>query len=58
MASTTIVYLKCFNFLCRMLEEGNLDAAEEIKLNLEQAQRERRKTLELEGVQHEPQWFK
>lgn len=41
-----------------MLEEGNLDAAEEIKLSLEQSQRERRKTMELEGVQHEPQWFK
>lgn len=42
----------------RMLEEGNLDAAERIKLELEQAQRERRKTMELEGVQHEPRWFK
>lgn len=41
----------------RMLEEGNLDAAEQIKMDLEQAQRERRKTMELEGVKHEPRWF-
>jgi hypothetical protein len=41
-----------------MLEEGNLEAAEEIKLELEQAQRERRKMMEVEGVQHETRWFK
>lgn len=58
----TAKYLPCtdtrFRKDQRMLEEGNLESAEEIKLALEQSQRERRKTMELEGVQHEPQWFR
>ncbi|KDR22246.1 oxysterol-binding protein-related protein 6-like [Zootermopsis nevadensis] len=41
----------------RLLEEGNLSAAETLKLQLEQAQRDRRKRKELEGIQHEPRWF-
>jgi len=41
----------------RLLEEGNLSAAETLKLQLEQAQRDRRKHKEQGGVQHEPRWF-
>jgi hypothetical protein len=43
---------------CRLLEEGNLSAAETLKLQLEQTQRDRRKHKEQEGIQHEPQWFR
>ncbi|PNF39980.1 Oxysterol-binding protein-related protein 6 [Cryptotermes secundus] len=41
----------------RLLEEGNLPAAETLKLQLEQAQRDRRKRKEQEGILHEPRWF-
>lgn len=43
---------------CRLLEEGNLSAAETLKLQLEQTQRDRRKHKEQEGIQHEPRWFR
>lgn len=43
---------------CRLLEEGNLSAAETLKLQLEQAQRDRRKHKEQDGLQHGPQWFR
>lgn len=43
---------------CRLLEEGNLSAAETLKLQLEQAQRDRRKRKEQDGIQHEPRWFR
>ncbi|XP_065347011.1 oxysterol-binding protein-related protein 6-like isoform X1 [Cloeon dipterum] len=39
----------------RLLEEGNLAAAENMKMQLEQAQRERRKRQDEENV---PRWFK
>ncbi|XP_050427969.1 oxysterol-binding protein-related protein 6-like isoform X2 [Adelges cooleyi] len=42
----------------RMLEEGDLNRAESMKLNLEQMQRERRKQKEETGEQHEPKWFR
>ncbi|XP_022170954.1 oxysterol-binding protein-related protein 6-like isoform X1 [Myzus persicae] len=42
----------------RLLEEGNLNRAETMKLNLEQTQRERRKQKEETGEQHEPKWFR
>jgi hypothetical protein len=42
----------------RLLEEGNLSAAETLKLQLEQAQRDRRKHNEQDSIQHEPQWFR
>lgn len=42
----------------RALEEGDLDAAENLKLQLEQMQRERRKRNEVEGIQHQPKWFR
>ncbi|XP_054277187.1 oxysterol-binding protein-related protein 3-like isoform X2 [Macrosteles quadrilineatus] len=41
----------------RLLEEGNLNGAEAMKLQLEQAQRERRKSYEQSGAAHEPRWF-
>nr|CAD7402069.1 unnamed protein product [Timema poppensis] len=41
----------------RLLEEGNLTAAENIKLQLEQSQRERRKWKEQEGIPHKTNWF-
>ncbi|XP_063237836.1 oxysterol-binding protein-related protein 6-like isoform X2 [Bacillus rossius redtenbacheri] len=41
----------------RMLEEGNLVGAENMKLYLEQAQRDRRKRKEQESSQHQPLWF-
>jgi len=43
---------------CRLLEEGNLSAAETLKLQLEQSQRDRRKHKEQESIQHEPRWFR
>ncbi|XP_072156647.1 oxysterol-binding protein-related protein 6 isoform X2 [Bemisia tabaci] len=42
----------------RLLEEGDLDGAEKLKLQLEQAQRDRRKRFEELGIHHEPKWFK
>ncbi|EFX82655.1 hypothetical protein DAPPUDRAFT_48987 [Daphnia pulex] len=42
----------------RLLEEGNVPGAEASKLQLEQAQRERRITNEQRGIKHEPRWFR
>lgn len=42
----------------RLLEEGNIQVAETIKTQLEQAQRERRKKREEENIEHIPMWFK
>lgn len=48
-----------FQITCnRLLEEGNLNRAEAMKLSLEQTQRERRKQKEETGEQHEPKWFR
>ncbi|GLG95172.1 Oxysterol-binding protein-related protein 6, partial [Gryllus bimaculatus] len=41
----------------RLLEEGNLSGAEQMKLALEQSQRDRRKRKELDGISHQPRWF-
>ena len=41
----------------RALEDGDADAAEELKLKLENEQRVRRKVLEETGEKHQPQWF-
>ncbi|KAM0333288.1 hypothetical protein ACHAQA_001949 [Verticillium albo-atrum] len=41
----------------RQAEFGDLDAAEETKMVLEEAQRERRKDLEERGEDHRPRWF-
>ncbi|KAK1749981.1 Oxysterol-binding protein-domain-containing protein [Echria macrotheca] len=41
----------------RMAEEGDLDGAEEWKVRLEEAQRERRRVLEERGEEYRPRWF-
>ncbi|XP_022249828.1 oxysterol-binding protein-related protein 3-like isoform X2 [Limulus polyphemus] len=41
----------------RLLEEGNVSAAESAKMQLEQSQRERRKKREEEGIEYIPMWF-
>ncbi|XP_018566852.1 oxysterol-binding protein-related protein 3 isoform X1 [Anoplophora glabripennis] len=41
----------------RALEEGDLTTAENLKLQLEMAQRERRKRREELGLTYEPRWF-
>ncbi|WFD29680.1 Oxysterol-binding protein 3 [Malassezia sp. CBS 17886] len=41
----------------RALENGKVDEAEELKVTLENEQRERRKQLEAENKTYQPQWF-
>jgi hypothetical protein len=41
----------------KALEEGQISEAESLKLNLEQAQRERRVQMEENGQNHIPKWF-
>ena len=41
----------------KALEEGQISEAESLKLNLEQAQRERRVQMEEIGQNHIPKWF-
>ncbi|OTB09257.1 hypothetical protein M426DRAFT_316546 [Hypoxylon sp. CI-4A] len=41
----------------RLAEEGKLDEAEEWKVQLEEAQRARRRELEEKGEEHKPRWF-
>ncbi|KAM3614144.1 uncharacterized protein V6R79_010832 [Siganus canaliculatus] len=42
----------------RLLEEGNLEAAEEQKQRIEQLQRERRRVLEESSTTHQPKFFR
>uniref|UniRef100_A0A8C7XTC4 Oxysterol-binding protein n=1 Tax=Oryzias sinensis TaxID=183150 RepID=A0A8C7XTC4_9TELE len=42
----------------RLLEEGNIDGAEEQKQRIEQLQRERRKVLQDNNMTHQPRFFK
>ncbi|KAM7420644.1 hypothetical protein PAMA_015058 [Pampus argenteus] len=42
----------------RLLEEGNLEAAEEQKQRIEQLQRERRRVLEESNATHQPKFFR
>ncbi|CAN8000553.1 unnamed protein product, partial [Ixodes pacificus] len=42
----------------RLLEEGNISAAENVKSQLEQFQRERRKQREESGLDYQPMWFR
>lgn len=53
-----IIFIKSTTVLNRLLEEGNLNRAEAMKLSLEQTQRERRKQKEEAREQHEPKWFR
>ncbi|KAK0728680.1 Oxysterol-binding protein-domain-containing protein [Lasiosphaeria miniovina] len=41
----------------RFAEQGDLDQAEDWKVRLEEAQRERRRALEERGEGHKPRWF-
>ncbi|CAJ2502606.1 Uu.00g100000.m01.CDS01 [Anthostomella pinea] len=41
----------------RLAEQGKLDDAETWKVNLEEAQRARRRVLEEKGEEHKPKWF-
>lgn len=41
----------------RALEEGDLNAAEQLKMQLESGQRERRKKREENNFRYEPKWF-
>lgn len=41
----------------RMAEEGKIDDAEDWKVKLEEAQRERRRDMEAAGDVHKPRWF-
>ncbi|KAK4131182.1 putative oxysterol binding protein [Trichocladium antarcticum] len=41
----------------RLAEQGELDAAEEWKVRLEEAQRQRRRDMEGRGEDHRPRWF-
>ena len=41
----------------RFVESGNLDQAETLKASLEEAQRHRRRIMEKDSVQWQPQWF-
>uniref|UniRef100_A0A4W6DLC6 Oxysterol-binding protein n=1 Tax=Lates calcarifer TaxID=8187 RepID=A0A4W6DLC6_LATCA len=42
----------------RLLEEGNLEAAEEQKQRIEQLQRDRRRVLEENNITHQPKFFR
>lgn len=42
----------------RLLEEGNIEGAEEQKQRIEQLQRERRKVLQENNMTHKPRFFK
>ncbi|XP_067366457.1 oxysterol-binding protein-related protein 3 isoform X2 [Channa argus] len=42
----------------RLLEEGNLEAADEQKQRIEQMQRERRRILEENNITHQPKFFR
>ena len=58
----TLVYFICLkendeSFLYPLLQEGQISEAESLKLNLEQAQRERRVQMEEIGQNHIPKWF-
>ncbi|KAL0093904.1 Oxysterol-binding protein-domain-containing protein [Phycomyces blakesleeanus] len=41
----------------RLFEQGQVDEADDVKLRIEQQQRERRKDMELQGEQWNPLWF-
>lgn len=52
---TLTVFLYIYS---RLLEEGNVDGAEEQKQRIEQLQRERRKVLQDNNMTHQPRFFK
>lgn len=42
----------------RFLEEGNIEGAEEQKQRIEQLQRDRRKVLDENNIEHQPRFFR
>lgn len=50
--------LNSFTLVVRLLEEGNIDGAEEQKQRIEQLQRERRRVLQENNMTHKPRFFK
>lgn len=47
-----------YNQSDRLLEEGDLEAAEEQKQRIEQLQRDRRRVQEEGGLTHQPKFFR
>lgn len=47
-----------YHCCCRFLEEGNIEGAEIQKQRIEQLQRERRKVLEENNLEHQPRFFR
>lgn len=54
--STNSVSYYCWCY--RFLEEGNIEGAEMQKQRIEQLQRERRKVLEENNLEHQPRFFR
>lgn len=48
----------CPRLVGRLLEEGNVEAAEEQKQRIEELQRERRRELEEKNLAHQPKFFR
>lgn len=48
----------CTIYPARLLEEGDLEAAEEQKQRIEQLQRDRRRVQEEGGLTHQPKFFR
>lgn len=55
--SPLLSFLSCLPG-ARLLEEGNIEAAEEQKQRIEQLQRERRRVLQDNNMTHQPRFFK
>lgn len=49
---------ECVCLAGRLLEEGNLEAAEEQKQRIEELQRERRRLLQESNLTHQPKFFR
>lgn len=56
-SSPLLSFLSCLPG-ARLLEEGNIEAAEEQKQRIEQLQRERRRVLQDNNMTHQPRFFK
>lgn len=52
---SSVTFLSSFP---RLLEEGNIEEAEVQKQRIEKLQRERRRVLEENGVEHQPRFFR
>lgn len=52
------LFLSSFPSMPRLLEEGNIEEAEVQKQRIEQLQRERRRVLEENNLEHQPRFFR